>query len=482
MAAAGSLCYSAGSVPPPPFTRILALLVLAPNVALAGGFEIPDRGTRALGRAGATAVGVTDPTALHYNPGALSRLSGTRVLWHHNLILHETTFQRDPISAGWGGDAGTTFDLAEDGESFFPLGAFIAVSSDLGLTSDWTFAAGLYGPSGVGKHDYEDYGPQSYMLTEMEAILVYYSLAAAWSPNEDFGVGLTLQWVDMPMMEYELVVNGTSSERPNQLQPVPVDSGTLLKTRMVLSDRMAFSGIAGVWWRPAKWLETGLAGRFMPIGLEPEGGVETDKPTLITDDLTAHMALDLPMTARGGIRYLHYEGDRRWFDVELDVFWENWSTFDAFDVKLDGAISGQEVKDLSIPKAWQDSVSVRLGSGINLVDEVLEVSLGALVEEGAVPDNYTHLDYPSFDRLGLATGVVWDLGGYRLSASYMHIFQETRTVTESRGKQFQQRPLHPCPEECEGLSGVVANAGTFESSYDLFSIGLEVVLGAGDEG
>jgi len=422
-------------------------------------------------------VGVTDPTALHYNPGALARLDGTRFLWHQNLVFHDTTFHRAPLSDGWGGDAGTTFAPTEDGESLFPLGGFVALSSDLGQDG-WVFAAGVYGPSAVGKHDYPAYGPQSFMLTEMDVVVVYYSLAFSRRWDDTFGVGFTLQWVDVPNMEYELVVNGTSSTKPQQFQPVTEDSGTLLLTRMKLQDRMAISGIAGVWWRPVRWLETGLAWRLAPVALRATGGVETDKPTLITDDLTAEMAYSLPPTARGGVRYVHEEGGRELFDVELDVFWEGWSVVREYDIELEGEISGQEVQDLTVQKAWQDSISVRLGGGVQVIEDILEVNAGGYWERGAAPDAYTHLDFPSFDRLGLGLGLTWTLGAFSLSAAWLHVFQEDRTVTESHGKQLQQRPLHPCPDECEGYSGVVANAGTFESSYDLVSLGVEVDVDA----
>ena len=458
-------------------TRVALLLALLPGPALAGGFEVPDRGARALGRGGATAVGATDLTALHYNPAVLAKLGGTRVLWHHSLIFHETSFSREPLSDAWGKDAGTTFPAVEDAESLFPLGAFVAASSHLGLP-DWTFAAGVYGPSAIGRHDFPDYGPQSFLLTELDVLLLYYSLAAAWRHGDDFGFGVTLQWADSPKMVYELVVNSSASTKPEGFRPVAEDSGTLLKTRMELSDRFAPTAIAGAWWRPLPWLELGAAGRVVPVSFEMTGGVSTDKPTLITDDLTASFSYELPQTARGGARLIWLDGGRERADLELNVFWEGWSIIDAYRMEMDGEISGQEVQDLEVGKAWQDSVSVRLGTGIQVVPDLLELDLGGYLERGAVPDNYSHLDFPSFDRAGLGAGVVVSLGAFRVAAAYLHVFQEQRRVTEAFGKQFQQRPLRPCPVDCGGLSGVVANAGTIDSSYDLISLGVEADLSA----
>ena len=52
----------------------LTIALLSPS-ARAGGFEIPDNGTEALGRGGAFVAKADDPTAIQYNPRG-SRSSG----------------------------------------------------------------------------------------------------------------------------------------------------------------------------------------------------------------------------------------------------------------------------------------------------------------------------------------------------------------------------------------------------------------------
>ena len=442
--------------------------------AWAGGFEYPDNGTRAVGRGGAVAVGVNDLTAIHYNPGALARLGGSRLMWHHNLAFHDMRFNRAPVT-GFGKDAGTEFDAADESSDLFAKGGFVAAASDFGL-DDFMFAFGVYGPSSIGRLDYTDYGPQSFMLTEMDVLVLYYSLSAAWQIPDKLGIGLTLQWVDVPRMDYELVIDATSTESAAQLDPMPSEATTQILTNLQLEDRASWAAIAGAWYRPWRFLELGLASRFVPAYIQAKGSVEVDKPSLVTDDLTAEMEYQMPVQVRGGVRYIHESGDREQFDLELDVFWENWSAIDAYDMKFHGAISGQEVQDLSMQKAWRDTVSVRIGSDINVVDDHLKARVGGFWESGAVPENYEHLDFPSFDRFGLGAGLTGTFGAISLSVAYMHIFQEDREVSALHAKQFQQRPLNPCPDRCSGYSGVPANAGTFESSYDIVSVGLDVAI------
>lgn len=452
-----------------------ALLLTLPATAGAGGFEHPDNGARAVGRGGAFVVGASDLTALQHNPGALSRLGGTRILLHHNLVFHRTAFDRAPLAEGWGDYAGLDPlpDAAaeEDQKSLFALGGFFALSSDFGL-DDWVFALGVYGPSSVGSHQYDPYGPTSFMLTDLEVLLLYYTAAVAWQIPEKFGVGLSLQYVDMPKMKYGLVVDAATT---SQLDPIPraMDS-TQLEATLDLEDRFAFTAQIGMWWRPVRWLEVGAAGRVIPIQLEAKGGVSVDKPELVSEAVSARLPLTLPATARGGVRYIHEVGGQEVFDIEANVHWEGWSSIDAYEVDLEGRINGQEVLDLDIPKRWQDTVSVRLGGDWRVLPDRLTLRAGGFYETGAVPDNYSHVDFPSFDRFGVGGGLTVDVGPVALTASYLHVFQEDREVSERHGKYFQQRPLKPCPEDCDGLSGVVGNAGTIESSIALLSLGAEV--------
>ena len=74
--------------------RPLLLLLLIPASAHAGGFEIPDNGTRALGRSGAFAVRADDPSAIYYNPAGLTRLERPTVLFNLNIVNLDYRFAR----------------------------------------------------------------------------------------------------------------------------------------------------------------------------------------------------------------------------------------------------------------------------------------------------------------------------------------------------------------------------------------------------
>ncbi len=443
---------------------------LVPTAAEAGGFEIPDRGAKALGRGGANVVGVDDATALHYNPAALAKIRGTTLLYNHSLIWHDTRFTRAPLSSAWGDDAGTTFPTVRDAKKIYPLGLFAAVSTDFGL-ENWTFGAGVYGPHSVGKHDYPEYGPQSFMLTDMNVLMAYYSLAAAWKWKDVFGVGVTAQYVDLLQLDYSLVIDSTFT---TGLDPLADPESTQLTSKLHLADRTGGTAIVGLWYRPHRNVELALASRVVPVFLKPRGTMQVDKPTLVTDDIRVTMPLTLPATLRGGVRYIHYAQDRQRFDLELAAEYENWSVIDAYDVQVSGRISGQEIQDLRLGKGWRDTVSVRLGGDVNVIPKHLTVRAGGYFESAASPKSYAHLDFPSFMRGGLGAGLTAGGRGIYGTIGFLHVFQQPQTVTELDGKVFQQRPVRPCPDDCGGASGVPANAGRFTSRYEILNVGIEL--------
>lgn len=418
-----------------------------------------------------------DATAIHYNPGMLARQRGTQLLYNHNLIFHSADFTRQALtSPPWDAGDAMSFDRVRDGKKVFPLGLFAVVTSDFGL-ENWTFGAGVYGPSAVGSHDYPEYGPQSFMLTDMSVLMAYYNVAAAWKYKDIVGIGATFQWVDLIQMNYSLVADNSPVPGQANLDPVPDSASTQATTELRLKDHTAATALLGVWYRPHRRVELGASSRIVPVFLRPKGGVALDKDTVDPGGVSAEMKLVLPANLRVGARYIHEVGKgdkvRRWFDLELDVVYENWRAVKEFDLKFDGTISGLQVQDLTIPKAWQDTVSVRVGSDIYALPPWLTVRAGGFWESPTQKNAHSHLDFPAFMRGGVGAGVTAGGRGVYFTVGYMHIFQQKRTVTETTAKVFQQRPLSPCPTNCDGLNGVPANAGTFKSRYDMLNLGIE---------
>jgi long-subunit fatty acid transport protein len=472
----------------------LCALLAAPP-ALAGGFEIGDQGARSMGRAGAFAVRADDLSAIEYNPAGLARLRGTRFYLGNRFGYANEEFRRAPTLDWSGASHGfpeyLTFDPVQNADQWQLLNPMVAVGSDFGL-EDWTFALGVYAPSGIGKQTFPTDGPQRYMLSERETQILYYDLSVAWKHKDVFGVGLSLQWVDVPKIRMSLTVDGNVS--PGVVYP---DGGPFdIRANIEGSDHIGFSGILGMWYRPIPEVELALSGRFLPVWIDAKSHLSLEpvsldlaQPIALTrggkaaDDVTLSMVL--PPTARLGVRYVHRIGDVERFDIELDATWEGTSMVDAYRVRGNGLIAevlGERIPidRITVPKMWRDTWSLRLGGDVAVVPEWFTLRAGGFWESPSARPGYSHIDFFSGHRLGASAGFSVMFHGVDISASYSWVFQMPVVVNEADSKVSQQVPGSPCVAPytsqtlCDakypGRAGAPANAGTYLSDYHFISV------------
>jgi len=358
---------------------------------------------------------------------------------------------------------------------------FVA-ATDFGL-EDFTFAIGAYGPSAAGSQSYDVRGGSRWMLTELDAVMVYYSAAVAYGKS-NWGVGMTLQVAHQPSTRLALVVDGTTGGAQS-----PYSSAADVLATIDLSAPPTFSAIIGAWWQPQAlrtargFWEFAVSARVLPVSFKSTGdvtmsntpgGSQFSASQLEVSDSSAALDLVLPPVVRAGLRYVHLSGGRELFDIEFNAVYERWSMLDSYNLDLEGTINlfaAAEAPDVIIAKNWQDTLALRLGGTYN-VTETFGVSLGGYYESAAVPVNYSHLDFPSFARVGLGIGVQGQAFGLQWSVAYAHVFQETRDVDERYAKVLQQRPIAECPEGCDGFDAVPANAGLFETGFSTISVSL----------
>ncbi len=466
-------------------TAFLALSLL-PAQALAGGFEIPGWGSRAMSRGAAFAVLADDLTAVQYNPGGLSRQSGTTMLLNHNTMWMPATFTRAAsimdVTGGTSPDGSPDpLASASNQNELFALGGALMLASDFGL-EDWNFAFSVTGPNAFGGRSFPVQGGQRYMLTETEMLLIYYGASIAYGKKDSFGFGITAAYVDVPLARFGMVVDGT----PAPTTPTPYYNPYDQESTLELTDHLSWTLIAGGWWRVVPSLELGLSGRIVPINLNLTGSVDLqDIPgqkipaTVTPQNVQAGLDMVMPPTVNAGLRYRHLSNDREVFDLELDYVYEAWSMLTAYDVTVTGTVklgppinSDIDVQSMTIDKRWKDTHSVRFGGTWNAVEDTFSLSLGGFWESAAVPLNYTNIDFMSFQRFGLGGGFHYTFAGIDLNVAYMYVAQEDREVDEKKGKVFQMRPLFPCPDNCSGLSGVPANAGKLTSEYHQLNVSM----------
>lgn len=503
-----------------PPTRLISVLILVlittgfSASTMAGGFEYGPQGVHAAGRGGAFTVSADDPTAVFWNPSRLALIKGTRILLNVNSSYMNLNYKRadaylrtpkfdsetgqyklSNLKLTDGAPTVQTFDTVSNGAGWFPLGASMGITSDFGL-KDWGFGLAMYGPSAYGKVAFPDgsNAANRYNFMNMDTLLMFVTASAAWKYKEWFGIGAGVSYVMMPWMKYSMAIIAPGN--PGE------QNGTLNTTQDMRADVdmsywKGFTANVGAWVRPVKSFEIGLSSRVIPVDIEATGtmtmsGTENSLFNKIDPaQIKGKLSFTYPIDVRVGARYRHMDGEREVFDIEANFAWEQWSSLDAFRVQTleKKELMGTVVYPISmtLERHWEDIYSVRLGGQYNAIPDWLTVRLGGWWESGAQPEEYTTIDLPSWDRFGIGAGLSTNLWGVEIGLSYMHVFQTDRDITgagavfdsetgtwsyvESEGKIYQQ--VLQADENVPMRNGYVVNDGTYSSSFDVITVGVE---------
>jgi long-subunit fatty acid transport protein len=470
-----------------------------PGTALAEGYYSGFKGAHPEGRAGAFVAKADDISAAHFNPAAFAWQKGTRVQIGNRFSYNPWSYTRAPTQDwGVGGNGEVvTFEEVENEVPFQVLEPVLGVSTDFGL-QDFGFALSASAPAGVGRMDFPlDQGNDEgaggrYMMVGRESQIITYSASIAWKLKQLFGLGVSLQWIAVPKLDYSLVVDAT----PFGGEANPVSSDFDLLASVSGSDLFTFNAIVGSWLRPAPNWEIGVSGQVIPskikttseLSVEPLSDVITEDVILRRDGAPANdvtLSLPLPMTARLGVRYYQEDSDGEIFDIEFDASYQTWSRVKTFDLETNGMtaeLMGEEIPldTITIQKQWKDTVSLHLGGDYRVIAKKLTVRAGTFFESAVADPDYSHIDFVSGMQFGGALGGSIHFGHAELALAYSLRAQPKVTVAEEDAKVYQQRPASNCeapytdPIQCNpnylGQPGPAVNAGTYVASSHALSL------------
>jgi long-chain fatty acid transport protein len=479
-------------------SALAALIVVATAAAPAradGGYYTGTVGPRATGRGGAFVARADDVTATGINPAGLTEIEETTFQIGNQLAYYGYDFTRAP-TVDYGSTQNppptVTFAKVSNGTPWQAVLPFFGGVTRLGLR-DWAFAAALYAPPGISREQFPQTGGQDYMMVSREALILKTDVSAAWRFHDLFGVGLTVEWITVPRLDYSLMINGNPATATGVVTPVSSPLDLLAQTTG--SDWLTFNVIVGGWFRPRPWLEFGLAGQVLPANIvtksnltlvpaDPTGPLGSAPLTTLRQgeshsDVT--ITLPLPLMARAGARYRHLHGTRELFDVELDAEYETWSRVKAFTLDTNGlvAVEGSQsvpLGQIQIAKHWSDVFSVKLGGDFNLVPDRWTVRAGAYYETAVAPAAYANVDFPGAKVFGAALGGSLLLQRLEVALTYQLRYQPSFTVSEADARFYQQVP---CVQSYSNASACDApyaqkpppvNAGTYASTSHLVSL------------
>ena len=478
---------------------LLATFAAARAAHADGGYYQGAFGARASGRGGAFVARADDLTAVEYNPAGLADLEGTLIQLGDRLSYNAYGYTRSPtLDYGHpqnGMAPQVSFSTALNSKNWQALEPMLGVASKLGL-QNWGFALAAYAPPGNASESFPQDGGQRYMMVDRQAIILKYVASAAWKYEEKFGLGVTFEWIHVPRLDYSLIIDGTPSARADN--PVSSSLDILATTRG--SSTFTPNSIVGAWFRPSRSWQFGAAGQVIPaqivthstLSVQPYsttlGAVTLSRPATAqrnANDVT--VTLPLPLMARVGGRYRYFDGDRELFDVELDVEYETWSRVQQFTVATNGlrataAGFSFDINDIVIPKAWQNTLSVKAGGDVVVFPRRWVMRAGAFYETAVSPAANSNVDFPGGAQQGVTLGTSLLFGHLELALAYQMRLMSEVNVSESQGRVYQQVPGSPCAapytdtttcnSNLMGRPAPVVNAGRYQAVTHFLSLGL----------
>jgi hypothetical protein len=169
------------------------------------------------------------------------------------------------------------------------------------------------------------------------------------------------------------------------------------------------------------------------------------------------------------------------------VEYETWSRANAFTVDTNGLVAtaggGSQhvtIGTITVPKQWNDVLSIELGGDVNLVPDRWTLRAGVGYETAAAPSAYANVDFPAGAQIGGALGASLLLGRAELALTYQLRHQPSFTVAETDARVYQQTPASPCvapytdTNSCNGhylgQPSPAVNAGTYAATSHLVSL------------
>ncbi len=469
------------------FAFAFALAYLGARGARAGGYEIPDVGSEALGRGAAFTAKADDGTAFTYNVAGFAAQRGARATADGSFTFGSYAFTRagaypdgptDPRTP-WGA---RPFPTARDTSppTFAP---YLVLSSDFG-TDRWTFAAGVFTPAGSSERVFPINvegapSPARYDVIQSQTVVLYPSVAAAYRLADDLDVGLALHGV---YGDFEVLAASTNDFGPSTC-PTREFRGCDSDSRLSAS---GFTGAAsaGALWRATRNVSLGLNLRS-PWSMRAQGDVVTAPPPSMPDPVPntkAALETAFPFVARVGARVAHRDGDFEVADVEVNATYEAWSAVEGKGPLVDipaVQIAGAPRRILTTSlHGWGDTFSVRLGGAYNLrpaPSAIFTLRAGAFYDTSPSSPLYTRVDVDTLAKTGLTLGAGIKSGFFAFNVAYAEIFETSRLVEAGT-----YRPMNglqgDAPVDASGRALEPVNAGQHEGHTRMLSFGVRLVF------
>ncbi len=381
-----------------------ALCLLAVTTSYGLGFRNPDQDARATGQGEAFVAQADAPSAIYYNPGGLTQLSGTEISSGGLIIFRNIKFN--------GAKAHEELnDPAFTGHTY--------LATDFGLER-WRFGLGINIPFGNAV----DWGNRSsfrYQLTKTSLRVFNYELAAAYKFNDHFSLGAGFSFYDSTTELNRLVLF------PPPFFPPGTPDG---KFRFD-GDGQAFGATAGLLWTINEQHSIGVVYRS-PFVIDYHGDIVVRKDaTGLYGRSPATAEIIFPQSAAIGYAFRPNQK----LKLEVDAEWTDWDTLNAVRLHSpNGAFATSPGS--SVPFNWESSWYLEGGAQYKL-DEHWTLRGGYIFSQNSVPNSTFSPTLPDSHRHVFSLGLGFATGRHiNIDVTYQYSLSEDRTVRNSADANF----------------------------------------------
>lgn len=419
----------------------LATLTVASAPSFASGFVLFQHGGRSTAQAGAFAARADEPSAVRFNPAAISRLEGFQ-------FQAGLDFQAPSDEFTTGGRTDSPEHVIQ-----FPPSLYATWRPD-GLAVPLTFGLSLDSPFWSIQNWNPALFPGRFETLRQELTLFELRPSVAWAVDERWSVGGSLRYVRG--------ANETSFARIFAFHGAtlpPFEEAEVVTEVTTTVDGIGFDlalHFAEEAWGAGVVASSGVAldgdgdvEHFLPNPLflpESEAQFESDfGPGRATADF------ELPPSLTAGFWWAATET----LDIEIDVAWSGWSALERTTIEFDETSPGAPT--LVRQRDWKDVVSIRLGAEKAFGADGLGWSAGAGLawEPSPVPDSTVEPGFPRADAWAIALGGSYDMEGLSFDFGYSYFFYDDRDAVLSSAIP---------------TAGLVPVTGSFSARSQVFSV------------
>lgn len=387
------------------FMLALCLVPIGVVNVFAGGYMIPHQTARGLGLSNAMTAGVNDPSAVYYNPAALSEADGNNLLINGSYISVINSVENSGKKA-----------VNKHDDNFFST--FFANYHLPG--TDFTFGLGSYVPFGVGTTYDRDFTRFAAERTELKTL--YVTPALSWHPSKFFSLGAGFSFVHSSA----LLSRGLCFDAVTGCSP----PAGLLEGRVRITDTAnAFTYNLGVLLKPTDNVKVGFSYRARADLRFDNADVKLGGAfTPSTVKANVH-PVPLPPVINAGV---FWQIDPSW-GVEFVYEYTRWSEFKNLSATFSPTpllLGVVPLPGFSLPQDWQNTSTLRFGSFYRL-NQNWELRGGLGLEETPIPNRTLNPAIPGADLLTLNAGVGYKWNKLTIDLGYQAAFYKNRKVSNA---------------------------------------------------